>query len=89
MPEKLKVDAQQWNFFVSENKLFWDVELNGNSILRTDDKDRPGKMMWTRSILLIDPDFRLRGWYDGVHGVELRRLIDELRLLKKELNDEE
>ncbi|MFN3341786.1 MAG: hypothetical protein ACK40M_03760 [Flavobacteriales bacterium] len=89
MPEKLKVDAQQWNFFVSENKLFWDVELNGNSLLSTEDKDRPGKMMWKRSILLIDSDFRLRGWYDGVHGVELRRLIDELRLLKKELNDEE
>jgi hypothetical protein len=87
-PEKFEVDPARWRFFMSSDHLLWDVDVTpGKHLLSKEDPDRPGKMMYSRSALLIDWNFHLRGWYDLAHSVELRRLIDELRLLRKEQHE--
>lgn len=84
MPEKMKVDPERWMMFTADKNPFWDVELNGSILREQMDNERPGERFYPRSVLLIDTSFRLRGFYDGSQPIEIKRLIDELRLLKKE-----
>ena len=80
----LDVESKKWIVYTTDDHSMWDVELNGNVLSKTEDPDHPGKMLYTRSILLLDKEMRVRGYYDGSQTVDLKRLLDELRLLTKE-----
>ncbi|MBX7093532.1 MAG: hypothetical protein K1X56_02340 [Flavobacteriales bacterium] len=84
MHEKMKVDPERWTIFTTAHNPFWDVELNGSVLRETPDPDSKVAMFYPRAILLVDTSFRPRGFYDGAETIEIKRLIDELRLLKKE-----
>lgn len=88
MNEKMDVEDQYWQFYESENHFFWNVEMNGHLLLSQDDQGRPDKKFFPRSALLIDKSFHLRGFYDCSQTIEIKRLMDELRLLKKEYDKE-
>jgi protein SCO1/2 len=84
MPQKLGVDPTKWIIYTTEHCPFWDVELNGTVLKKMEDKSRPGELFFPRAILLIDKSFRPRGFYEGSQTIEVGRIIEEIRLLKKE-----
>jgi protein SCO1 len=88
MAEKLKVNNDKWIVYHTNDPSLWDVELNGNVLSTTEDPERKGSFLFKRSILLIDKSMRIRGFYDGSQTIEIKRLLDELRLLMKEYETE-
>ncbi len=83
MAEKLDVDPSRWIFYTTPHNPFWDVEMNGH-LLTEPDKDNPDRPFFRRSIMLIDTLFSPRGFYDGSQAGDMRRIMEEVRLLKKE-----
>ena len=44
----------------------------------------PFDMIHTENFILIDPDKRIRGFYDGTDMEEINRLLDEIDILIQE-----
>ena len=44
----------------------------------------PFDMIHTENFILIDPDQRIRGFYDGTDMEEINRLLDEIDILIQE-----
>lgn len=38
-------------------------------------------------LILVDPELRIRGFYDGTNAVEIKRLKDEIKVLRHELKE--
>ena len=87
--EKMEVDPQSWIYYTSKDSTFLDVRLNGNYLKTFVDPKYPDEIFFPRAVLLVDKSWRIRGFYDGSQTIELKRLLEELRLLKKEYDQEE
>jgi hypothetical protein len=48
------------------------------------DPDHKASLAHHRSVLLIDKEHRIRGFYDLSSSIEYKRIMQELRLLKKQ-----
>ena len=42
------------------------------------------KPIHTENFILIDPDRRIRGFYDGTDNKEIKKLIKDISILKEE-----
>ena len=43
-------------------------------------------MIHTENFILVDPDRRVRGFYDGTDSREIQRLLEELEILTKNIS---
>ena len=41
-------------------------------------------MIHTENFVLVDPNRRIRGFYDGTNSESMERLIEDIDILKKE-----
>ncbi len=82
--ESLDVNGEKWKFAYSKNFSFFNIDLpNGNPFTSTDKKYKGGKK-FERCMMIIDKEKRVRGFIDSSADIEFKRLMEELRLLKKE-----
>lgn len=81
--ERLDVENDRWLFYQTEKNPLFDVELNDHQLSALQDEQR-GNPFYYRFVLLIDKEMHIRGGYDCSQTIEIKRLMDELRLLKKE-----
>lgn len=83
MNERFEVDTNRWIFYQTPQNPIFEVALNDHRLNEKTDEKR-GKPYYYRFALLIDKELHIRGWYDCSQTIEIKRLMDELRLLKKE-----
>ena len=82
--ESLEVDGKKWKFVYSKNFSFYNIKLeNGNPYTSKDTKYKNDNK-FKRSMLIIDKNKEVRGFLDSSGDIEFKRLMEELRLLKKE-----
>lgn len=77
------VDSK-WNLVTGDKKQIY--ELARKSYLATKTKGDGGKydMIHTENFVLVDPDKRIRGFYDGTDPEAIDKLLHDIEVLEKE-----
>ena len=81
--EKGVVDSK-WNLVTGNKKQIYDLARKSYLCVKTDGDGGPYDMIHTENFILIDPDRRIRGFYDGTDNKEIKKLIKDISILKEE-----
>ncbi|SFZ89888.1 protein SCO1/2 [Flaviramulus basaltis] len=82
---KLKgVNDSKWNLVTGDKKQIYD--LARKSYLAVKDNEYGGEfdMIHTENFMLIDKKRQIRGFYDGTNAEDIDRLLEDIKILKKE-----
>lgn len=81
--EKGVVD-NKWNLLTGDKKEIYRLARKSYFVVKNDGDGGPFDMIHTENFVLVDPDKRIRGYYDGTDQQEMKRLKKDLIILKKE-----
>lgn len=80
------VEDNKWNLLTGDKKEIYTLARQSFFVVKEDGDGGPHDMIHTENFVLIDPDKRIRGYYDGTSSQEMETLKEDLILLKKEYN---
>ena len=78
------VDDSKWNLLTGDKEEIY--KLARKSYLVVEEAEDPHQMIHTENFVLVDPERRIRGYYDGTDDKEIEQLIKDIRFLKKDYN---
>lgn len=78
--EKLEVKAPRWNFVTGEKEEIYGI-AEKYLVSAMEDENAPGGYIHSGAIVLIDPEGRIRGYYDGTQEKDIQRLIRHLKVI--------
>ena len=67
-----------------DKRVIYDLARKSYLAVKRDGDGGPFDMIHTENFILVDPDRRVRGFYDGTDSKEIQRLIEELEILTQE-----
>jgi protein SCO1/2 len=80
--EKGVVDSK-WNLVTGDKKQIYELARKSYLAVKTDGDGGPFDMIHTENFILVDQNKRIRGTYDGTKKEEMERLLEDLKILKK------
>ena len=81
--EKGVIDTK-WNLLTGEKKHIYDLARKSFFAVKNDGDGGKNDMIHTENFILVDPDKRIRGFYDGTDTSEMKSLLYDIQVLKKE-----
>tara|TARA_X000000950_G_scaffold83940_1_gene105611 strand:+ start:762 stop:1457 length:696 start_codon:yes stop_codon:yes gene_type:complete len=81
--EKGVIDSK-WHLVTGNKKEIYELARKSYLAVKDDGGAGPFDMIHTENFILIDPDRRIRGFYDGTDRDEINRLLDEIDMLIQE-----
>ena len=81
--EKGVID-QKWHLVTGDKKVIYELARKSYLAVKEDGDGGPFDMIHTENFILVDPDRRVRGFYDGTDLKEIQRLLEELEILIQE-----
>ncbi len=81
--EKGVIDTK-WHLVTGDKKEIYELARKSYLAVKASGDGGPFDMIHTENFILIDPDQRIRGFYDGTDIVEINRLLDEIDILIQE-----
>jgi protein SCO1/2 len=81
--EKGVID-QKWHLVTGDKKVIYELARKSYLAVKEDGDGGPFDMIHTENFVLVDPDRRVRGFYDGTDSEEIKRLLEELEILIQE-----
>lgn len=75
----------KWHLLTGDKKQIYDLAKTGYLVNAIEDDGTPEGFLHSELLLLVDTKGRMRGMYDGTDKVQVQKLIEDIRLLKKEL----
>ena len=81
------VDDLKWNLLTGDKKQIYDLARKSFFVAEIDEDSDSNDIIHTENFVLVDPDKRIRGFYDGTNLDEIKNLISDLSLLKGEYQD--
>jgi protein SCO1/2 len=81
--EKGVID-QKWHLVTGEKKVIYELARKSYLAVKEDGDGGDFDMIHTENFILIDPQRRVRGFYDGTDLEEIKRLLEELEILIQE-----
>jgi protein SCO1 len=75
----------KWHLLTGDKKQIYDLAKTSYLVNAFEDDGTPEGFLHSELFLLIDKKGRMRGMYDGTDKAQVARLIEEIKLLKKEL----
>ncbi len=81
--EKGVIDSK-WHLVTGNKKEIYELARKSYLAVKDDGDAGPFDMIHTENFILIDPDRRIRGFYDGTDRDEINRLLDEIDMLIQE-----
>lgn len=81
--EKGVID-KKWNLVTGGKKEIYELARRSYLAVKEDGDGGPFDMIHTENFILVDPDRRIRGFYDGTDLEEIQRLLEELEILIQE-----
>lgn len=78
---------KNWNLLTGNKKSLYRLARNSFLITATDGDGGPDDFIHSDNLVLLDPDKRIRGFYNGTEETEVNRLIKDIKKLAKESND--
>ena len=81
-----KIDESRWNLVTGDKKQIYD--LARKSYLAVEDTEFGDyDMIHTENFMLIDKKRQIRGFYDGTDDLEIKRLLNDIEILKQSYNN--
>ena len=81
--EKGVVDSK-WNLVTGDKKEIYTLARKSYLAVKEDDDAGPFDMIHTENFILVDPEQRIRGFYDGTDLEAMQSLIADISILKEE-----
>ena len=81
--EKGVIDTK-WHLVTGDKKEIYELARKSYLAVKASGDGGPFDMIHTENFILIDPDQRIRGFYDGTDMEEINRLLDEIDILIQE-----
>ena len=78
------VKDQKWNLVTGDKKEIYQLARKSYLVAKEDGDGGPFDMIHTENFVLVDPDKRIRGFYDGTNLQEIAQLLEDIKVLKKE-----
>jgi len=81
--EKGVIDTK-WNLLTGEKKHIYELARKSFFAAKNDGDGNNNQLIHTENFILIDPDKRIRGFYDGTDSNVMKKLIADIKILQKE-----
>ena len=78
------VNDQKWNLLTGNKKEIYTLARKSYFVVKEDGDGGPHDMIHTENFVLVDPDKRIRGYYDGTSKTAMDSLKLDLVTLKEE-----
>lgn len=79
-----EVNDKKWNLVTGDKKQIYDLARKSYLAVKTTGDGGPFDMIHTENFMLIDKKKQIRGFYDGTKPDDIDRLLDDIKILKKE-----
>ena len=81
--EKGVID-KKWNLVTGNKKQIYDLARKSYMAVKSIPFEDPYVMIHTENFMLIDKKRQIRGYYDGTKQEDIDRLLNDIKILKKE-----
>jgi len=81
--EKGVID-KKWNLVTGNRKQIYDLARKSYMAVKSSPFEDPYGMIHTENFMLIDKKRQIRGYYDGTKPEDIERLLNDIKILKKE-----
>lgn len=81
---KKGVNDKKWNLVTGEKKEIYQLARKSYLAVKDTGDGGPFDMVHTENFMLIDKKRQIRGFYDGTNPEDIDRLLDDIKILKKE-----
>lgn len=78
------VNDKKWNLLTGEKKEIYTLARKSYFVVKEDGDGGPHDMIHTENFVLVDPEKRIRGYYDGTDKAAMENLLADLKTLKEE-----
>ena len=78
------VNDEKWNLLTGNKKEIYTMARKSYLVVKEDGDGGPYDMIHTENFILVDPEKRIRGFYDGTDTLAMRELLIDLEILKDE-----
>ena len=78
------VNDEKWNLLTGNKKEIYTMARKSYLVVKEDGDGGPYDMIHTENFILVDPEKRIRGFYDGTNTLAMRELLIDLEILKDE-----
>ena len=82
---KKGVDDSRWNLVTGEKKEIYSLARASYMVVKTSVVGGPFDMIHTENFVLVDPQGRIRGYYDGTQTEAMQTLLNDIDVLQQEL----
>jgi protein SCO1/2 len=82
--DRLGVKSSKWHFVTGEKEEIYKLAQTSYFSTALEDKTEPDGFIHSGAFLLIDPQRRIRGKYDGTKEDDVNRLLADIQRLKNE-----
>lgn len=81
--EKGVID-EKWNLLTGDKKQIYELARKSYLAVKTDGNGDEYDMIHTENFMLIDKKRQIRGYYDGTQPDDIKKLLEDIKILKKE-----
>ena len=78
------VDDNKWNLVTGDRKQIYDLARKSYLAVKNLPDSQPYGMIHTENFILVDTQKRIRGIYDGTNTEEIKKLLQDIEILKRE-----
>lgn len=79
-----EVNDQKWNLVTGDKKEIYTLARKSFLAVKEDGNGGPFDMIHTENFILVDPEKRIRGFYDGTDIKAMEELLQDITTLKQE-----
>lgn len=80
------VNDKKWNLVTGDKKEIYDLARKSYLAVKTTGTGDAYDMIHTENFMLIDKKRQIRGFYDGTDPEAIKKLLNDIKILKKEYN---
>lgn len=82
--EQYGIERAHWTLLTGDKREIYDLARKSYFAVTTEGNGGKTDFIHTENFVLVDKDFRLRGFYDGTNKTDVQQLIRDIYLLKQE-----
>lgn len=79
--QKFHADENQWKFLTGDTSTIYPLSRKGFLVTAVNGNNQPENFIYSEKLILVDPQRRIRGYYNGTSANDITRLNDEIKVL--------
>lgn len=82
--KKHGADSRQWHFLTGNKQELYEMARKSYLVSLTEGDGSAADFVHTQFFALVDPERRIRGFYDGTDSTDVTKLIEDIHVLEEE-----